>query len=86
MCADEGGDEVAGVLHLDREAEIIPARSLEDAALFGGIDVAVLEHPERHAGEAVARPEAALGFVGRAGDLIQHVTSRWRDIVIDRCH
>src|SRR6185437_12820955 len=55
--ADEGVDEVANVFHLDRQAEIVPARALEDALLLGGIDVAVLENPEGHAGHAVARPD-----------------------------
>src|SRR6201996_997057 len=87
--ADERRDEIAGVFHLDREAEIVPARPLEDAPLLGGVDLAVLKHPERHAGDAVARPDMAIGFAGRARDLIQHVTSRWRiapssSIAIDR--
>ena len=73
--ADEGRDEVAGVLHLDRQAEIIPGWPLEDALLLGGVDAAVLEDPVGHPRDAVARPGRQRGIVGSLRDLIQHVTS-----------
>src|ERR1700722_4240592 len=69
--ADEGGNEVACVLHLDCEAEIVPGRSLKDTALLGGIDVAILEDPERHAGHALVWPDV-IDLAWRMADLIPH--------------
>src|SRR5262249_13953983 len=74
--ADKGSDEVAGVLYLDRQAEIVPGGPLEDALLLGAVDVLVLKDPVRHAGHAIARRNPAGAVAVCAGDLIQHETSR----------
>src|SRR5262249_6860016 len=74
--ADEGRDEIAGVLHLDGKTKIIPGRALEDPLLLGGVDVAVLKNPVGDARDAVVRPGVGVAAAGRASDLIQHETSR----------